>query len=252
MDAPRFELFPQQLSDVAASAGAREELAHRISGMLRTYRHFVVVRVMAREDGGELTKQLAEIIADAGPSGPGPLGERDKKVSANAVNLEPLKIKPGRRFRGTAYSRTNQPLGLHTDSTFEDRPHELVTFQFVRAAPGGGDTLMLPVKNVAEALGDGVRGVLGEATFPFGEKSFPLWERSGAPHMRYYRKQIELACENGARIGERERERWMNSMRCSPAKRSDTNFMPSQATPSTCTTPKCCTGAPASPLTATA
>ncbi|MFO7477885.1 MAG: hypothetical protein R6X03_06025 [Methyloceanibacter sp.] len=79
--------------------------------------------------------QIANVIADSGPSGPGDFGatgEEVKKVSFNVVAIKPTR--PRTQVKGTAYSRTNEPLNLHTDSTFQDRPHELVAFQFVRAA----------------------------------------------------------------------------------------------------------------------
>jgi hypothetical protein len=98
-------------------------------------------------------------------------------------------------------------MDLHTDSTFDARPHELVAMQFVRVDPRGGDSLMAPVENVLAELDDEVKQILAEPNFPFGPGVFPiLWQQHGTPNIRYYRSQIDFACEDGGCISERSLE----------------------------------------------
>lgn len=94
---------------------------------------------------------------------------------------------------GTRYSRTNQPLALHTDTAHVPRPHSLVGFQMIRADPaGGGRSILVPVAEVVAGLDAADVAMLREPHFDFGRGPVPiLWGPPHAPSMRYYRAQLD-------------------------------------------------------------
>lgn len=203
-DPPRILPTLDQLRELTVSNPALVEFADRIAGMLRMYPHFVIVKGMEDDDECALTMRICERIR-----GLGPLSE--PAASFSRVEIKPEKpnkaSKPDKKHRGKRYSSTSNPMPLHTNSTFGARPHELVAMQFVRVDPDGGKSLMAPVENVLAALDNGVKQILSEPIFPFGPAVFPiLWQQDGAPHIRYYRSQIDFSCDGGGHLSERSLE----------------------------------------------
>jgi alpha-ketoglutarate-dependent taurine dioxygenase len=126
------------------------------------------------------------------------------QVELYPVHINPKAAKGARR--ATRNSMTNLPLDLHTDSTYLRRPHELVAFHMVRTDPEGGDTLLAPVEDVVNELDERVRSILRRPVFPFGTGAHPvLWERDGAPNIRYYRAQIDVSRKRRDRRTETDR-----------------------------------------------
>jgi alpha-ketoglutarate-dependent taurine dioxygenase len=222
-DPPRVLLTPEQLRELTFSNSAFLDFAERIAGMLRMYPHFVVVKGSSADDEGAFTRRLCESLAGTGT---GQLTE-PPKVDFSRVEIRPEKpnkaAKPDKKHRGKRYSFTNQQMDLHTDSTFDARPHELVAMQLVRVDPDGGDSLIAPVENVLAELDDEVKQILAEPNFPFGPGLFPiLWQEHDAPNIRYYRSQIDSARENGGHMSERSLEA-LNSLDA-VLRRADTVF----------------------------
>jgi alpha-ketoglutarate-dependent taurine dioxygenase len=102
------------------------------------------------------------------------------------------------RKTGTRYSRTNEPIPPHTDSSFDTQPHELVAFQCVTHDEHGGESILVPIEDILAHLDDDVIALLRETVYPLGEVLHPIL--SGARHqeeIRYYRTQINQALTNG-------------------------------------------------------
>ncbi len=118
-------------------------------------------------------------------------------------------------------SDTAQVFPLHTDSTFLDRPHEYVILACVRADAVGGESWILKVDELVQALkeGSGDDGLLPlqEVAFPYPHmepdgaihdvKLFPILEANGgATAIRWRDDAIERALGPGGRLDERHSE----------------------------------------------
>lgn len=192
VDVPQLSLSPQDIDDLTSGEDAAGDVTDRIVGLLKSHPHFFVLKGVPATEDRTLTVNIARAIADTEPFKPGRPPEMRHKVSFTRVQIDPEKSADNSAV--TRYSRTNQPLELHTDSSYMNDPHELVAFQMVRAESQGGDTLMAAVEDVVAALDEEVRTNLSEINFPFGRGPQPvLWTRKGATHIRYYRSQIETA-----------------------------------------------------------
>ena len=111
---------------------------------------------------------------------------------------------------------------------------------------------MAPVENVLAALDNGVKQILSEPIFPFGPAVFPiLWQQDGAPHIRYYRSQIDFSCDGGGHLSERSLEALDVWTMCCAVSISCFNSTQRPAKPSTCIIRRSCTVATALLSTAT-
>lgn len=91
----------------------------------------------------------------------------------------------------TQLSRTPRAMALHTDSSYESRPHELIVFQMVRADDVGGETVLAPVDAVLSLLDSETCAILKQPLFPFGKMRRPVIDGEGSEvRIRYYRRQI--------------------------------------------------------------
>jgi hypothetical protein len=199
---PRLKLSAAEVCNEGDSLAA--ELADAIAIQLCTYPHFLVLTGLPAIQDARLTKSIAERLVDKEPVKLGIPPEKRRKLCFTPVQIDAAAL--ARAKRSTAYSRTNQPLALHTDSSQMNAPHELVAFQFVRVDADGGDTLMAPIENVLEFLNDEVRSALSQPHFPFGEheRHAVLWNQNGGSNIRYYRTQIDNAQKKETRISEAE------------------------------------------------
>ena len=101
------------------------------------------------------------------------------------------------------YSRTHHPLGLHTDSSYLPIPHQLVIFQVVFADDNGGDSILAPIDRIKGSLSAEVLACLRTSVFPFGQGTYPIiWASRTGDQIRYYRRQIDEALNDGATLDE--------------------------------------------------
>lgn len=185
---------PQALANPEAAARTSRVLAEIIAVRLASYPHYVVLR------GGAPTKDLGwatllcQTMASLAPQKPA----RDGKgaISTTMVRIKPQR--PSKRGSVTRFSRTNQPLLPHTDSSYLADPHEIVAFQVVAVDSAGGETVVVPIEDLLGKLGEETAAALREPIYPFGHGSFAiLSDRQGSDRIRYYRAQIDLALEAG-------------------------------------------------------
>lgn len=105
-----------------------------------------------------------------------------------------VRIDPARsdqRGVATQLSRTHGAMQLHTDSSYDIRPHELIAFQMVRADDIGGETVLAPVDEVLACLDAETCAVLKQPLFPFGKiRCAVICGDGNKVRIRYYRRQI--------------------------------------------------------------
>jgi alpha-ketoglutarate-dependent taurine dioxygenase len=194
-NAPRLTLTLKRVRDQASNDTATADLAQDVIKMLRAYPHFVILQGLKSDDGRALTEKLARAIANTAPA-------KSKHKSRKTAKLHLTRVENNEQKAsqpidlGSRYSRTNQPLTLHTDNSYMSKPYRLVVFHFVRVDRLGGDTLMAPVEDVIDALDEEVVQTLKQPIYPFGRGTRRvLWERNGRPNIRYYRTNIDEACD---------------------------------------------------------
>ncbi len=152
------------------------------------------VRLTNFSDDQRMGKALARLIVALGPPHP---AHPDARLSTARIMINPEAF--AKEADGTRYSQTDQALALHTDSSFQPVPHELVMFQMASPDPDGGETILAPVRDIAAALSDAARARLRRPTVPFGDDRHAVIAGAAAdPVMRYYRRQID---EDAARHG---------------------------------------------------
>lgn len=142
----------------------------------------------------DLGRMLVRLIVTLGPAHP---------LNPNArLNFSKIVVDPAALLAdsdGTRYSRTDQALSLHTDSTFLETPHELVAFHMATPDESGGESLMLPVDELAASLDADLQAALSRPLFPMGGALRPILSGlQDAPAIRYYRRQVD---EDAARLG---------------------------------------------------
>ncbi|MEM6301793.1 MAG: TauD/TfdA family dioxygenase [Pseudomonadota bacterium] len=169
-----------------------QDVAQQVIDGLREPPYYVVVRTTAPTEDYSLTMGICRLIANTLPHRKGTSAESRNKISLTKVMINPESA--NKVSKTTNYSRTNQPLTLHTDSSFKAAPQELVAFQMVRDDALGGDTIMLPIERILSRLKEEEVRTLARSIFPFSQKNLPvLWSNNGVPRIRYYRAQLENA-----------------------------------------------------------
>ncbi|MEM0989540.1 MAG: TauD/TfdA family dioxygenase [Pseudomonadota bacterium] len=144
---------------------------------LAVYPYFV--RLSLTRDDADPDYLRAQLDAIPGPAG----------VCVTRIRIEP--DAPNPQGPTTQLSRTNRAMPLHTDSTYEERPHELIAFQMVQADRSGGQSILAPVDEVLGMLDDETVDALHQPLFPFGPFKRPILEGTGhQTRVRYYRRQI--------------------------------------------------------------
>ena len=169
--------------------------ARALKDALEGYPHAMVIRWGARPNSQNLTLTLLQALY---------------RLAMPEWNMAaPLRIDRSRiavdedlsrkRDGVTRLSRSNLAMSLHTDSTYQARPFEVVAMHMARPSPTGGHLTLAPLAPVVDALPGGVVTTLQEPVFPFGRGHFPILAATGYGDWfaRYYRQQIDSAVEAG-------------------------------------------------------
>ncbi|MEM8790544.1 MAG: TauD/TfdA family dioxygenase [Pseudomonadota bacterium] len=192
MNAPLVQIPALPTTGQAEVIAALDTVAGEIAQALKAPPYYTLLRGASATEDRRLTVHFARTLANMEPVRPDSTPESRQKISFTQVRIDPEKA--AGNAGSTSYSRTNKPLELHTDSSYKRDPHELVAFQMVRADMEGGDTIMMPVDRILNALAPEIRAVLSRPAFPFGKGPLPiLWETDGVTRIRYYRSQIDLS-----------------------------------------------------------
>lgn len=196
MNPPTITISGGDAEQVARDRDASAKLASAIIKKVSRPPYFTLVRGIPPTDNPILTLTMARLIVNQPPVKAGTTAQDRSTVSFTRVHIDPAKAK--QKGTTTAYSRTNRPLDLHTDSSYMDDPHELVIFQFVRADREGGHSIMAAVNDIVAELSPDALRTLSQPIFPFAGKPKPvLWRCNGQIDIRYYRAQIENAVNRG-------------------------------------------------------
>ncbi|MBT5435038.1 MAG: TauD/TfdA family dioxygenase [Alphaproteobacteria bacterium] len=193
MKIPRVTMAPELLERVATHPGVFRKIASRLVATLRRHPHcLVLVSPEPTEDWGFVHRLMQSIAINSSDDEEPQL----PKVSFTRVRIDPEKL--AQKKDVTHYSRTNRSLELHTDVSYKQQPEDVVAFQMVRADPQGGESLVAAVEDVVHYLDRDTIEALRQPVFPFGRGNHRVLSfRKGFPHIRYYRAQIDSACENG-------------------------------------------------------
>ncbi len=183
---------------------ATDTVTARMVQILNNYPHFFILRGPPPIEATDLTVQIARAIAGRAPHPFIRSSERLERVSQTRVEIDPnADLATG----VTRYSRTHQALKLHTDSSYDPVPHELVAFQMVRPDFEGGHTIIAPVEDILDGLQESEIVSLHKTAIPFGRRSYPvLWRHRGADHIRFYDQQILNALRGGSGLGLSEKD----------------------------------------------
>ncbi|MCG8440620.1 MAG: TauD/TfdA family dioxygenase [Caulobacterales bacterium] len=165
---------------------------------LRHYPYYIVARTPGALDDPEPVQAAARALASRS-------GGR-VRISFTRVHID--RDKADAADSVTRYSRTHLALPPHTDSSYMDRPHELVVFQCVTPDRVGGETQMAPIDDILRALDDETAARLRDPVFPFGDARLPILNRTGGRDwIRYYSAQLTRSLEEtGVRLDAPHRE----------------------------------------------
>ncbi len=171
------------------------EFLQSVFRALLYYPYYVVLTDLDLSDDAEPLLALVENLERVSGATP-----QDEPVSFTEVRVAPDEAAEGGAV--TRFSRTHEALAAHTDSSYAERPHELVAFHCVRADAEGGETIMTPVDDILRALPNRFAEILRRPIFPFAENDAPILARAGGVEtVRYYRRQLDLSAEQrGARF----------------------------------------------------
>ncbi len=183
------------------STAELQELAHSICKTLENYPHFVVVNGYSAVGDRTNLINLSQAIQTI----------ESNSVSAEGVNLKResisfTKVRIDRsqnaeiEFRSgvTKYSRTHLALTPHTDSSYMQKPHELIAFQCIVADSQGGESIVIPSEDIIRQLDPEAKDLLRAPVYPLGDSLSPIiFGEEDDEHIKYYKAQIERALETG-------------------------------------------------------
>lgn len=161
------------------------DLAADVIAALTVYPHYI--RIPGFGDDQKLGKALARMVASHAPHHP---RKAFAKLSSSRICIDPEAF--AKEGDGTRYSQTEQALAAHTDSSFFADPHELVGFQMAIPDGEGGESFVIPARDVLAHLDPEAIRHLRTPRFPFAGVLRPILTGSEAdPLIRYYRRQID-------------------------------------------------------------
>lgn len=172
-------------AEMVSKTSQIDRTAEHITDALKRPPFFLVLKGLPATTDRSATVNLARAISAIGTG-------QASKVSFTRVeiNLE----KSSKHGFSTSTSRTHLPMDVHTDSSYDPKPHELVAFQMVRTSDQGGQSTLVSLEDVLPHLDRTTFEVLQQAIFPFGDKTLPiLWPHDTAWRIRYYRTQMEAS-----------------------------------------------------------
>ena len=169
----------------------------RMVQILNNYPHFFVLRGPPPIETPDLTVAIARAIASVGPHPFIRSSDRLGRVTLTRVEIDA----EATDFSGIAqYSRTNQPLRPHTDSSQDSVPHELVALQMVRPDFQGGKTVVAPIEDILSDLSEPEIAALHRTKMPFGPKPLPvLWRNRAVHHIRFCDQEVMAVLRKGGR-----------------------------------------------------
>lgn len=194
MTIPDFRLDKERLVRILTDRSALPQVAREMAAFLARPPYAFVLAGLAPTEKGILTVHLARGLTELPPTKPGQSGEDRAKISFTRVRIDPRKANQSGAV--TRYSRTNQALPLHSDSSYDPDPHELVVFQMVQADSEGGESQVAPIDRVLDVLDGATKERLSRPSFPFGRCRLPiLWQAGAKTKLRYYRYQVDQGCQ---------------------------------------------------------
>ena len=176
---------------------AVEAITLRMVQILNNYPHFFVMRGPPPIETPDLTVAITRAISSISP--------HPFLRSSDRLELGRVEIDAGAeelRDRGS-YSCSNRPVKLHSDSSCESIPHELVAFQMVRPDFQGGKTIVAPLEDILSDLAEPEIVALHKMRIPFGSNSYSiLWRNRGNHHIRFHDQEIMRALKAGAQVND--------------------------------------------------
>lgn len=175
-------------------------IVRRMVQLLNNYPHFFVLRGPPPVENTQLTGQICRAIA-----GFSECPSQDDQRHAVRLSQTRVEIDPDADLSTsvTRYSRTHLALKLHTDSSYQPVPHNLVAFQMVRPAVEGGETILAAIEDIGSALDRPEIVSLHKQQIPFGRRQYPIfWRQRGRSHIRFYDQQIMSALKMGSVLNE--------------------------------------------------
>jgi tetratricopeptide (TPR) repeat protein len=116
------------------------------------------------------------------------------KVRIDRSKNAEIQFRPG----VTNYSRTHLSLTPHTDSSYLQKPHELVAFQCIVADSQGGESIVIPSEDIIGRLDPEAKDLLRAPVYPLGDGLSPIiLGKEGNEHIKYYKAQIERTIKTG-------------------------------------------------------
>ncbi|MDJ0734575.1 MAG: TauD/TfdA family dioxygenase [Nostocaceae cyanobacterium] len=192
-------MYQTSISSGNTKTSLLQDIALHVCKALCSYPHYAIVggfpAIQDRSNLIDLSQAIGAVVCGQPVSGRD--AENQDKVSFTQVRIDETKANLGGYV--TKYSRTHQPLTLHTDSSYMSHPHKLVAFQCIVAAQTGGESIMAPVEDILQRIDSEVLELLRAPIYPFGDKPSPIiFGEPGDEQIRYYRAQIDRALETGA------------------------------------------------------
>ncbi|MEM7541477.1 MAG: TauD/TfdA family dioxygenase [Pseudomonadota bacterium] len=164
-------------------------LVQALRRRLTTDPYHVVVRAGNAADLIGLSKELIGLLTA------NPCAEQKSHPNRSPVPFTKIEVKLDALTKSdhvTRYSRTAQALPPHTDSSYDQKPHQILVFAMQRPAANGGANHVIPVDAVVARLDAATRATLRLPIYPFARHRLPILEDRGVRGIaiRYYRQQL--------------------------------------------------------------